>query len=298
VTNGSVGRRPHGILAPEYGDEPTDGEGDIVPGWKSWMAIGDSFTEGLSDAAPDGAYIGWADRLAAVLAARDPAFRYANLALRGKMMRGIVDEQVPVVVQEKPALVTLCGGGNDIVTPGSDVDDTAEIFERAVIDIIGAGCALVIFAGPDPKPQPLLRRFRGKVAIYNGHLRTIAERHGAMLVDLWGMDVLRDRRAWSEDRLHFSTEGHRRIALRTAEVLGVPVTGDWRAPWPPATPTSWVHGRRADLAWTRTHLLPWVHRQLRGTSMGDGLQPKRPVLQPITDPFVPDGLAPAVQTTL
>lgn len=258
-------------------------------GWDSLIAIGDSFTEGLSDAMPDGGYLGWADRLAARLAERSAGFRYANVALRGKMIKEIVAEQVPIVVREKPALVTMCGGGNDIVTPGSDVDEIAEIFEQAVRAILGAGCDLVIFSGPDPKPQPLLRRVRGKVAIYNGHLRAIAERHGAIMVDLWAMDVLRDRRAWSEDRLHFSTEGHQRIALRTAEVLGLPVAEDWRAPWPPATQTSWLRGRQADLVWTRTHLLPWVGRQINGRSMGDGLQPKRPALQPIGDPFAGDG---------
>jgi lysophospholipase L1-like esterase len=253
--------------------------------------MGDSFTEGLSDAAPDGSYIGWADRLAGVLAARDPGFHYANIALRGKHMAEIADEQVPVVLREKPDLVTLCGGGNDIVTPGTDVDEIADIFERAMIAIIGAGCQVVIFTGPDPKPQPVLRRVRGKVAIYNGHLRAIADRLGATLVDLWAMEVLRDRRAWSEDRLHFSAEGHHRIALRTAEVLGLPITADWREPWPPANPVPWLRGRQADLVWTRTHLLPWVRRQIRGTSMGDGRQPKRPVLQPVDEPLIIDGTA-------
>jgi lysophospholipase L1-like esterase len=252
---------------------------------RSWMALGDSFTEGLSDLAPDGGFIGWADRLAAVFAARDPGFRYANLALRGKMMRAIAAEQVPIAVREKPDLVTLCAGGNDIVTPGSDADLVAGMFEQAVVDLTVAGCHVVIFTGPDPKSQPVVRRVRGKVAIYNGHLRAIADRHGATLVDLWAMDPLRDKRAWSEDRLHFSTEGHRRIALRTAEVLGLPITADWREAWPPAAPVTWLRGRQADLVWTRTHLLPWVRRQIRGTSMGDGLQPKRPVLQPLTEPL-------------
>lgn len=254
-----------------------------MPRWKSWIALGDSFTEGLSDAASDGSYVGWADRVAAMLGAQDPNFRYANIALRGKHMHDVIDEQVPIVLQAKPNLVTLCAGGNDIVTPGSDVDAVADSFESAVVDILDAGCELVIFTGPDPKPQPLLRRVRGKVAIFNGHLRAIADRYGLTLVDLWAMKVLNDRRAWSEDRLHFSTEGHRRIALRTAEVLGLPVTADWRVPWPPADPTPWLRGRQADLAWTTTHFLPWIRRQLNGKSMGDGLQPKRPELGPLTD---------------
>ncbi len=253
--------------------------------WKSWVAVGDSFTEGLSDEAPDGSYVGWADRLAATLAERDPGFRYANLALRGKMLREIVTEQLPVVLQVKPDLVTLCAGGNDLIVPGSDVDALAEEYEQAVVALRAAGCEVVMFTGPDPRKQPVVRRVRGKVAIYNAHLRAIADRNGARLVDLWAMAPLVDLRSWSDDRLHFSSEGHRRIALRTAEVLGVPVAEDWREPLPPETPTPWLRSRQADLAWTRTHLLPWVRRQLRGESMGDGLMPKRPELKPLPVPL-------------
>lgn len=249
----------------------------------SWVAIGDSFTEGLSDVGPDGTYVGWADRLAVYLAERSPGFRYANLALRGKMLREIVTEQVPAAVAVRPDLVTICGGGNDLIVPGSDVDALAEEFEQGVAALRAAGCEVVVFTGPDPRKQPVVRRIRAKVAIYNGHLHAIADRNGAMLVDLWGMGPLVDVRAWSDDRLHFSPEGHRRIALRTAEVLGVPVAEDWREPWPEAAPTPWLRSRQADIAWTRSHLLPWVRRQLRGESMGDGLVPKRPELSPFSN---------------
>jgi lysophospholipase L1-like esterase len=248
--------------------------------WTSWVAVGDSFTEGLSDVGPDGIYIGWADRLAMILAERNPAFRYANLALRGKLLREIVTEQVPTAIAARPDLVTICAGGNDLIIPGSDMEALAEELEQAVADLRAAGCEVVIFTGPDPRKQPVVRRVRAKVAIYNGHLHAIADRQGAMLVDLWGMGPLVDPRSWSDDRLHFSSEGHRRIALRTAEVLGVPVADDWRDPWPPLAPTPWLRLRQADLAWTKTHLLPWVRRQLRGESMGDGLVPKRPELSP------------------
>ena len=46
------------------------------------------------------------------------------------------------------------------------------------------------------------------------------------------MRGLKDASAWSPDRLHLAAEGHRRVALRTCEVLGVPVTGDWRGRLP------------------------------------------------------------------
>ncbi|MDQ3405763.1 MAG: SGNH/GDSL hydrolase family protein [Actinomycetota bacterium] len=249
-------------------------------GWNSWIAIGDSFTEGMSDEGPDGAYIGWADRLAVLLAERSPGFEYANTALRGKMLRQIIDEQVTIAVRAAPDLVTLCGGGNDILTPGCDVDEVAVLFDNAVARLRASGSEVLLFTGPDPQLQPLLRRVRGKVAIYNGHLHAIAQRRGARLVDLWSMDILHDRRAWCDDRLHFSSEGHRRIAMHTAEVLGVSVDGDWREPLPPEPPQPWLRLRQADLAWTTTHLLPWVRRQIMGESIGDGLAPKRPDLTP------------------
>jgi hypothetical protein len=74
--------------------------------------------------------------------------------------------------------------------------------------------------------------------------------------------------------------------LRTAEALDIPVDEDWRDPWPQqAHSTSWFKLRKADLEWTRAHLVPWVRRQLRGESMGDGLAPKRPELRPLDEVF-------------
>ena len=64
--------------------------------------VGDSFTEGMSDLLPDGSYRGWADLLAARMAARTPGFRYANLAVRGKLIGQIVDEQVDSPPQCSP----------------------------------------------------------------------------------------------------------------------------------------------------------------------------------------------------
>ncbi|RJQ85998.1 SGNH/GDSL hydrolase family protein [Amycolatopsis panacis] len=251
-------------------------------GIDSYVAIGDSFTEGLNDKRADGTFRGWADRLAEMLAAGEPGFQYANLALRGKMLDEIMAEQLPQALELKPDLVTLCAGGNDVIVPGADVDAIAARLEAGVAALREAGIPVVMFNGPDTKALSVMSVLRGKVAIYNTHLWAIAARHGAKMVDLWTMAPLHDRRAWCDDRLHFTTDAHRRIALLTAEVLGVPVTEDWREPYPSsAEPANWISSRRSDLAWTKLHLLPWIRRQLRGESMGDGLSPKRPQLSPL-----------------
>ncbi|MBW4718893.1 SGNH/GDSL hydrolase family protein [Saccharothrix obliqua] len=253
-----------------------------MDGLDSYVALGDSFTEGMDDPGPNGTYLGWADRLAAMISARQRGFRYANFAVRGKMLQEIVDEQLPLAVELKPRLATFCGGGNDLLVPGSDPDALAEVYEIAVADLRAAGSEVVIFTGFDPKHTPFLRSLRGKIAIYNSHLWSVAERYHCRVVDLWSMTVLHDRRAWSEDRLHLSPDGHRRVALRAAQVLGFQPEEDWSTPWPPLHSEDWMTQRRHDLKWAREHVVPWIARQLRGESMGDGVAPKRPELLPVT----------------
>ncbi|HEX5401860.1 MAG TPA: SGNH/GDSL hydrolase family protein [Pseudonocardiaceae bacterium] len=251
-------------------------------GWTTYIAIGDSFTEGLNDPGPDGHYRGWADRLAELLAAQQPDLKYANLAIRGKYLNQILDEQFPIALAARPDLVTFCAGGNDILRPSCDPDTVAATYEQAVMQLRAAGADVVICTGFDTRSTPVLKHVHGRIATYNSHLWAIADRHGCKMVDLWSMQALRDPRAFSEDRLHLTAEGHRRVALRAAEVLGVPITEDWAEPWPDIPAVNWRNRRRADYQWTREHFLPWLARHLRGRSSGDGLLPKRPELTPVS----------------
>ena len=251
----------------------------------SFVALGDSFTEGLDDPRVDQAgYLGWADRFAGMLAGQRPGLRYANLAVRGKLLREVAEEQIPQAIAMAPDLVSLAAGGNDLLRLRGDPDTLADHFDEAVRTLLMADCQVVLFTGFDPR-FPVLRLIRGKVAAYNMHLRAIADRHQCLLVDLWSMRVLRDPHAWSADRLHLTPEAHQRVALRTCEVLGVPVAADWREPWPPAEgivpAQAWLAARRTDLRWARLHAAPWVARRVRGASSGDGVSPKRPELLPL-----------------
>lgn len=259
------------------------GRRDVV----SYVALGDSFTEGLSDPYPNGdatargRFRGWADRVAEDLVAHADELRYANLAVRGLLAKQIITEQVPRAVELRPDLVTLCAGGNDIIRPGSDPDLLAKIFRKGIADLSATGAHVVIFTSFDPYFQPVMRHLRGKAATYNMHLRGIAEDYGCSVVDLWNMQILQDRRAWSRDRLHMSPEGHRRIALRVCDVLGIPTEDDWRAPMPPAEPVHWRTARQEDMSWAREFLVPWIGRRITGRSSGDGCGPKRPKLEPV-----------------
>lgn len=247
------------------------------PPIRSFVAIGDSFTEGLNDVLPDNTMAGWADRFAAMLARRPGGVRYANLAVRGRLLDRIVAEQVPTAIAAKPDLISFSAGGNDVLRTGFDVDATAARYEQAVVRMRATGARVLVFTGFDVGSTPVLRLARGRIAIYNELLRGIAQRHGCDLVDLWTLSPLRDRRiAFSDDRLHLSAAGHERVCRLVARTLGVPAPDPF-APWPEIV--SAEASRRDDLLWARTHFLPWIGRHLRGRSSGDEITAKRPVLE-------------------
>ena len=250
----------------------------------SFVALGDSFTEGVGDLYPDGTCRGWADRFAGQLAAVSPGLRYANLAIRGKVLRQVVEEQVPAALELAPSLVSIAAGGNDLLRPTADPDALAATFAEAVAALRASGAQVLLFTGFDPGGFPLIRLIRGKTAAFNAQLREIASRYDCLHVDLWSLRVLADPREWCADRLHLAPDGHRRVALRACEVAGVPVTEDWREALPPhpAGAPRWLLARSRDLQWARTYAAPWLQRRLRGVSSGDGMTPKRPDLLPVT----------------
>ncbi|WP_448317036.1 SGNH/GDSL hydrolase family protein [Streptomyces sp. CO7] len=257
-------------------DDSKNDKRTVIGSVGSYAAVGDSFTEGVGDPGPDGTFVGWADRLAVLLADRRPEgdFRYANLAVRGKLLDQIVAYQVPQVRDLAPDLVSICAGGNDILRPGTDPDDVAERFERAVAELASAAGSVLVATGFDTRGVPVLKHLRGKIATYNGHVRAIADRYGCPVLDLWSLRSVQDRRAWDSDRLHLSAEGHTRVALRAGQVLGLEVPADPEQPWPPRPQRGVLEVRLDDVHWAREHLVPWIGRRLRGESSGDTIVAK------------------------
>jgi len=251
--------------------------------WRRYVALGDSFTEGIGDPDPAnaGAHLGWADRLAQELSTSVPDFAYANLAIRGRLIGQIVDEQLEPAIELKPDLISLCAGGNDVLRPGGDPDKIADILDDAVAKLSTSGATLLIVTGPDIRDTPVLGSIRGKVAIYNENIRTVAARHDAVVADMWALRELHQPQMWAPDRLHFSPLGHQRIAAMALDALNVEHTLDTTVQPIPDLRT-WREARIEDLQWARTHLAPWVLRRLRHQSSGDGITAKRPSATPFT----------------
>ena len=260
-----------------------------APPWTTYIALGDSFTEGLWDA-PDGREApmrGWADLLAVRLSARrveagDRPLEYANLAVRGRLLRPIVDDQVPAALALRPDLVSIVGGGNDLLRPDGSPDRLAARLEAAVVRLREAGVDVLLATGFDSADSPVVRLTRPKVGLYNTMIWSIARRHGAHVLDLWGMRSLRDWRMWAEDRIHLTTAGHERVAQAALVALGLqPDDPAWDDPLPPLPPTPVLDRAWSNAYWLKTHAAPWATRRIRHRSSGDGRAAKRPVPAPV-----------------
>jgi lysophospholipase L1-like esterase len=249
------------------------------PSYQSFVAVGDSFTEGMSDLLPDGSYRGWADLLAERLEAAGPGLRYANLAVRGKLIQQISEEQVDLAAAMRPDLVTLVGGLNDVLRPGCDVAAVCAELESCVRRLAPACGQLVLMRSP-VRRGPVATRFLPRMVELFDFVDTLADRYGAVVVDLYGAHVLGDARMWAEDRLHLTAEGHERVVEAVAQTLGLPALSDWTRALPAQVPIGWAARRVADWRFTRAHLLPWIGRRLTGRSSGDGRSPKRAELLP------------------
>jgi lysophospholipase L1-like esterase len=252
------------------------------------VCVGDSFTEGMcDDLRPDGHHIGWSDRVAHALARQAAAagddVEYANLAVRGKLLDQVVAEQLDVAASFAPTITTFHAGPNDVLRRGTDLDDLFGRYDAAVARVAASSDRVILFTsigragGTGRLAQFLADRF----ARFNRNVREVGARHGALVVDLEPVQVLTDRRLWDSDRLHLNADGHRRVAAAVLETLGVDdptllggEPGWWREPLPPRPPTTRKDDLATDLAWARDHLAPWVMRRVRGTSSGDGRDPK------------------------
>ncbi len=220
---------------------------------------------------------GWADRAAGVLAAQDPEFAYANLAIRGRKLMAIVSEQVEPALALRPDLVSIYAGANDVLRPRIDVDALVSAYDVALGRLAASGSRLVVFTAYDPGDAPVFGALRGRFATYNELVREVAERHGATLVDFWRMREYRDSRLWAEDRMHMSGAGHQNMARAFLEAIGVPhdLAPEALSERPELTP---AQQRAEALTWLRRDAGPWVRRRLTGTSSGDSLSPRWPDL--------------------
>ena len=241
------------------------------------MTIGDSFTEGYGDVvAGSDAVRGWADLAAVGLATSQGAsIEYANLAVRGRKLGPILDEQLEAAIALRPSHLSINGGGNDILRPRVTIGWVSGRLEDAVHRILDAGIVPVMVSGANPSQVMA----GGAVMLRRGDalrdaVRGWADALDVPFVDNWADAALREGRFWTDDRLHLNAAGHARVATTFLRALG----HEAPAAWADLVPVTTAEGRR-DAAYYRDHVLPWIGRRLTGRSSGDGRTAK--IAEPI-----------------
>lgn len=254
--------------------------------WNSYIALGDSFTEGVADEEVGSRHIGWADRLAAELATRHTGndFRYANLAIRGRKLPQILSEQVPVAARMNADLVSLAGGVNDALRPSWDAHKAEQEINDAVVALRASGADVLLVAFGDPGIRSrALGLVSDRLAIFNQCIRDVAAEHGCYVLDFGDAPAFNDSRLWASDRLHLNPEGHRRTSLGALESLGLSSDSTWTQDLPESLNNpNFVVRRMKDAEWTVRFLAPWIGRRVTGRSSGDQVMAKRPSLTPMT----------------
>jgi len=240
-------------------------------------SIGDSFTEGMNDYLDDGTEVGWADRVAAGLAAAHPDQEvwYANFAIRGRKLGSIVTEQfdAALALDPPPTHVTFSGGGNDMLRPGFSDGHMAALAARVLDHCAEEGIVVVIVTGADPPDHlPAAKRMRRLGTRLTRVIEALIDgREGVTFVDNLHAAEGRNEAYWSDDRLHLSSLGHEWIASRVLTAMGVPTQG------PDATDAETsLGGLVGEAHYWWTYVVPWMGRRLIGRSSGDGRSPKFP----------------------
>jgi lysophospholipase L1-like esterase len=233
-----------------------------------YVAIGDSFTEGLGDTLPNGTERGWADLVATGLAAGEgKPVSYANLAIRGRLLAPIVADQLDaaLTLDPPPTLLSLNGGGNDMMRPGTDMSQLVALTEQAIRRCNEAGIRVLLLSGADPSDQlPFGGVIRRRGELLTDAVAGFADRYDVVFVDMFHDREIRRPGYWSADRLHLNANGHRRVAGLVLTALGHPAEAHVVDPSP-------AERRRlgTEAQFYRQFLLPWIGRRLRGRSSGD-----------------------------
>lgn len=252
-----------------------------VAGFHRYVAIGDSFTEGVGDERDDGRVRGWADLVAFGLAlASEEPVHYANLAIRGRKLQPLLDEQLRPAIELRPQLISINGGGNDILRPRVRVESIAKLLLDAAAEAVASGSHVLLLSGANPsRNMPLGPVFARRGNELDDAVRAGVPGENVTFVDNWIDEQLGDMRYWSADKLHLNPLGHARVAGNVLTELQLAVPAEWGIAEVEAAPAG--ERGRSTFEYYRRFVLPWIGRRLTGRSSGDGRTAKIAQLQPV-----------------
>jgi lysophospholipase L1-like esterase len=250
---------------------------------RSYVAIGDSLSEGMGDRffLTHRVGSGWTDRLAHLLATdaadRGDPFEYANIAIRGCKLEDIMEDQIEHALALRPDLVTILAGSNNFFSNADTVARLERIFRSGLRRLKIAGIHVIVANTINPCHLRFFGPVRPNAERMSRMIDRVAVELGFPVIDVYGMAELKHLEFWHRDMVHFSEIGHTHIANAAAELLETTSRYTPRDYEP-----SFATDRRLGetVAWFLRDVVPFIDRRLRRTTAGVGIAPKLPALVP------------------
>jgi lysophospholipase L1-like esterase len=192
--------------------------------WRRLAVLGDSIAEGVREPYDGYLDLSWIDRIADPLRAVAPGLTVMNLGVRDLLAAEVRERQVDVALAFRPDLAIVAAGGNDALRRSFAPEQVARELDRIVRPLHQAGADVlmielmdIVSSGlvPAEYASPLDERMRALAEI----TRTVADRYGAMLVEMRGHPASADPTVYSSDRLHLNARGHAIVAAEAVRVL-------------------------------------------------------------------------------
>jgi lysophospholipase L1-like esterase len=192
--------------------------------WRRLAVLGDSIAEGVREPHPGYLDQSWIDRIAEPLRAAAPGLTVMNLGVRDLLASEVHERQLAPALDFRPDLAIVAAGGNDALGRTFAPEDVARELDGIVGPLRAAGADVlmielldIVASGlvPAEYAAPLNERMRQLAAL----TRSVASRHGAMLVEMRGHPASADPEVYARDRLHLNARGHAIVGTEAVRAL-------------------------------------------------------------------------------
>ncbi|MEC0093493.1 SGNH/GDSL hydrolase family protein [Paenibacillus macquariensis] len=182
--------------------------------WKHFVALGDSFTEGIGDTVEGAELKSWVDRFAHL---HTPELQYTNLAKRGLVTHEVRLKQLEQALALQPDLVSLIAGANDILKGRWNRDEYKTDMELMINRLHKSGADIIIANLPDftvrlPLPVEQQHVVKAQLIEANEIIQSLSNEYKLYHIDCWNHPMAKDNTLWSKDLIHPNSRGYRVIA--------------------------------------------------------------------------------------
>ena len=189
-----------------------------------FVALGDSFTEGIGDEVGGLELRSAHDWIALWMKAVNPETQYTNLATRGLRAGEVRNQQMQRAVNLQPDFVSIIAGANDCLR-GPFNADTVKAELGLMFGAFGSIEARIFTSTlPDftlrlELPEAIRGRIGRNLETTNTLITQLAQQHGAILFDFRASGLDARAELWSEDGVHPNALGYLETAKAVVPLL-------------------------------------------------------------------------------